>query len=754
MSLAVRAWWARAAALFPRAKTRLVGAERVMHWLAIAACVFFAAVAFWESFGPARGGHFGANAAYAMAGENMVRWHKFGVFCGYLARPATTDQFYYHHPYGMSVLDAIAFLVFGHHWFTTRAAAIFCSVISAPLVYGIGRRAWGVIPASVATLFFVFVPIDLAFIGFGNLEVPTIAFGLLFAWATVRLWDEWKTRHLVLAAIGALGACNGDWVGLVFIGTVVIFGFFRAYLFPRQWYGRLDDRGYARWFAYVTAMAIGTLLLYLTLFGKADKLADMMGSYHMRSTGSDDALTDVISRRRKLWLGVMFTPIAYGVLGAGFPLACLRLVRKPLEIFGIAWALAATFQYLVFKQGADIHIFWPHYYAPAVALLAGTLARTLLDGREALMAAAARVSAVARTRVVAYGTGAFLGLVFGVPLLLLARTGLSELVQSRKTGGRFDQGGHWVGTDADLAQFAKWAVSNVATAGSTVQALEKIDFSFHVEYGVDRPYVRVSSLTSAKLEDPQRIAIVDTRNQSTKDLETIAKQFSVEAAGPFWRVDRAVKGPLFKALRYVEREPNPFEWLFISGTDLVRTISRDEDEYATWEWRDALGLPNTAPTAAPVTVDDLRIAHNVAVSAKDTARAAELSARLVDKVGTPRNLSFTGGVRLQGIDIHMGPAIVVTMFWETDASFKHADATFQVKCNIAAPPRLWVTNTDYYEKDMAPVAIIRPAVWKPGYLYTQRFIAEHRIGREECMGSFSSDYRFVGGATAPMFLFE
>jgi hypothetical protein len=211
---------------------------------------------------------------------------------------------------------------------------------------------------------------------------------------------------------------------------------------------------------------------------------------------------------------------------------------------------------------------------------------------------------------------------------------------------------------------------------------------------------------------------------------------------------------MFKALRYVEREPKPLEWLFISGTDLARTISPNEDEYATWEWRDALGLPNTVPTAAPVTLEDLRIAHNIAVSEKDTARAADLHARLAGRVGTPRNLTFTGGVHLRGVDIHTGPAIVVTLFWETDPSFKHADANFQVKCNIVAPPRLWFTNTDYFESDMAPVPIIRPSVWKPGYLYTQRFIAEHRIGREECIGSFPSDFHLSDGPNPVLFTLE
>src|SRR5208283_4277763 len=124
--------------------------------------------------------HMHTSSAYAMAGENMVHWRKFAVFPGYLASPATPDRYYCHHPYGITVLQAIAYLIFGHHWFTVRAGAIFCSILSPPLVYAFGRRAWGVIPAAAATIFFVFVPIDLAYANFSNLEEPTICFGMLF----------------------------------------------------------------------------------------------------------------------------------------------------------------------------------------------------------------------------------------------------------------------------------------------------------------------------------------------------------------------------------------------------------------------------------------------------------------------------------------------------------------------------------------------------------------------------------------------
>ncbi len=743
-----RRWLARH--LDPRGLTLPLG-ERVAHWLALGACVFFAAASFWECFGASRSGHLSTSAGYAIVGENMVHWGKFAQYAGYLPKPATPDQYYCHHPYGIAVLDAIAYLIFGHHWFSVRAAAIFCSVISPPLVYAFGRRAWGVIPAAVATIFFAFVPIDLAFANFGNLEEPTIAFGLLFGWATARIWETSKTRYLFLSAVGALGAANGDWAGLVFLGPVVGFGFVRAYVLPRRWYGRIDDRMYAKWFAFATTMAVGTVVLYLGLFAKADKLGDLMGSYHLRTSGSEATLADTLSQRRQLWLATMLTPFSYAAIGAGVPLAALRLVRRPLEIFPIAWCMAASFQYFVFKQGADIHIFWPQYYAPTAALAAGTLTATLLGGREALMGLVGRITHEPRLlRTFGAVTATALGLALGIPLALLARIGVPSLVQSRKTAGRFDQGGHYISTDADMADFAQWAVSNVATAGSTVQVLERYDYNFSSEYGGDRPYVRVNSLSAAKPEDPQRIALVDARNQPVKELASIAKQFTVQAVGPLWRVDRAQKGPSLVALRYEEREPNPWEWMFVSGTDLVRKISRQEDPFRTWELRDALGLEAPAPGGTAAAVDELRIAHNVAVRDQNRTRAAELEARLAGMVGRPLGIAFTDGIELQGVDVHYGPAIVVTLFWATDGSFKPEDVGFQLKCKIVAPPPLWKTSIDYFEKDMAPVPVIRPAIWKPGYLYTQRFVALHRIGREECRGSFSGDVHPVKGEPNPV----
>jgi len=752
MSPRTVAWRARVAAIFRGRGEKLAGAERVMHWLAVLACVFYAAVALWESFGPSRSGHLSSSAANAIAGENMWNWRKYEVFMAYALQPAPIEQSYTHHPFGIVVLQAIAYVLLGHNWFAMRAGAIFCSILSAPCVYGFGRKAWGVIPAASATIFFSFVPVALAFSNFSSLEVPTIGFGLLFTWATAKLWSEWKTRHLVLAAIGALGCCNGDWAGIVFVGAVAGFGFVRAYVLPRRLYGRIDERTYAKWFAFALLASAGTVVFYLALFGKADKLGDLMGSYHQRSSGSEATIAEVLANpRRKLWLGVMLGPVAIDALYVGIPVACVRLLRKPLEIFPVAWAFAASFQYFGFKQGADIHIFWPQYYAPAAALAAGSLVATLSEARAAFVLGVERLfKGPALPHFFRASTGILLGVFIAVPLALLGRIGIVELVQGRKTGGVFDQGGKFIITGAETAQFAEWAFANVATAGSTVQVLEKFDFNFSSEYGANRPYVRVNTLVAAKPEDPQRIAVLDTRNQSVKDLQTIANQFAVQDVGPLWRVDRAQKGPSFSALQYREREPNPFEFLFISGTDLIRTIAKSDDPFATWEWRDALDLPNPAPSATPTTLDELRIAHNIAVVEKDAARVKELEAKLAGAVGTPNGLRYSGGITLQGVDVHKGPAIVVTLYWATDAAYKPTDVQYQVKCKIVAAPPLWEAPLDYFEKDMAPVALIRPATWKPGSLYTQRFIALHRVGREECQGSFTGGVKPLDPAASAL----
>ena len=53
----------------------------------------------------------------------------------------------------------------------------------------------------------------------------------------------------------------------------------------------------------------------------------------------------------------------------------------------------------------------------------------------------------------------------------------------------------------------------------------------------------------------------------------------------------------------------------------MRSIGRQPDPWLTWEWRTHLGQDATPPAGTPVTIDEMRIAHNVAVANRDPAGA-------------------------------------------------------------------------------------------------------------------------------------
>ncbi len=725
-----------------RGESELTRAESIADGIAIAACVVFAACAMWEMAGPLPGGHFGSTAASAMAGENMIKWHKFAAIAEYHNTAPTPDMYYCHHPYGLFLLSALSSLVFGHHWLTVRMPAILCSVLSAPLMYALARAMWGVLPGAFATVVFVFVPIDLAFSSFSNLEVPTIFFGLLFSWGTVRFWQTWQSRWVAVAAIGALGVTQVDWIGLALVGFVGVFAFLRAYVMPRRWYGHIHEARYARWFAFVTAAAVGTFILYIVLFAKIDRISDLMASYHIRTTGAEAKWTDVFGQRRKMWLSWMLTPIGMGTMLLGLPIACVRLVRRPVEIIPIAWALSATFQYITFKEGADVHIFWPHLFGPTIAFAAALILFTLLWAKDKIVSKIRPARRAFADHAMAAGIAVFVT----VPLLLVARTAFPQLVQSRKTSGRFDDGGRYIGTDADAAQFAQWAAHDLPP--EAVMVVHSATFNYNGEYGAYRAgVVDGGGLTSSSGADPQRIVLSDSRFLSPAELTSIAKRFQVQAVGPFWRINRSIGGPRFEALRYDEHEPGPLEWMFLSGSDLVRTIGPETDPFATWEWLDTLGIDTVSPHPAPGTFEEIRIAHNAAIAHGDLRKALGLRERLMAKVHHPVRYDFSDDVHLLDVEVESGPAVVVTLLWETGPNYNKLDGYFDIKCKVTAPPKLWFGATDFFEKDMTPTPTMRPAMWKPRYLYTQRFVALHRIGTEQCRGAFNlGEPRLATGA--------
>jgi hypothetical protein len=694
---------------------------RVAGWIALAATVFFALVCVWEIAGPLPGGHLGNAAGTAIAGENMVRWHIFAAVPEYTLQKPREALYYTHHPYGSFLTSAIAHALFGRGWFTVRLPAVVMSILTPPLLFLTGRRLWGPVGGAAAAAAFVVIPVDLAFATFHNLEVVTIFFGALFSWGTIGLFQTFRSRWLIPSTVGALGACHGDWVGLMLVGVVGIFAFFRAYVLPPRAFGRIAHREHARWFAFTTAAAVGTLLLYLVLFARAGKLGDLLGSYDLRSTGAEAPLAAVFGERRRMWVLWMLPAIALAGVGMSLAFSAIGLLRGRIdECVPLAWIAAASFQYFVFRQGADVHIFWPHYYGVVAAFGFGAAAPN------ALRAAKNLCDAVSPSW---HRWAAPLSLApFGIALILLLRVGLVLLGQSRLTGGRFDDGGRYIAVDQDRNEFAAWAMHDVPR-NTSVGLHRSFVRSWSVDYAMGRPAQAFNGLPSPGGGDAA-IVLADARYLTGGEVRAMAERFAVVAAGPYLRFDRRAAPTPFTALSYVERQPNILERYFITGSDLVRTIGPGVDPLATWEWRDHTGQPGEPPRGTAMTPEQARILHNAAIARGDDQEAGRLRAQAEAGIRIRLDRRFSRDVTLLGADVREGAATVVTLLWSTGPAFEAFDEDFLVRTHVTAPPPIWLSKTDFFEKEMAPPMALRSSLWKPRHLYAQTFVAMRRVGTE------------------------
>lgn len=691
---------------------------RVCSRVAAVAAVFYGLASFWELWGVLPGGHLGNGSAAAMAGENMVRHRVLAAVLEPSIAPPTPAQYYTHHPYGTFFAGAVGYLVAGHGFVATKLPAAAMSALTPWLVFLFARALWGSVAAAVTTVVFVTVPINLAYANYLNLEVPLLCSGALFSWATARFFQTYRARWIAPSALGALLLCQSDWIGMVLVGGVGASAFVRAYVLPEAWSARIDQRQHARWFGWVTAAAVATLLMYLALFAKAGRLGDLAESAAVRSQGSGAPLGEVFSPRRAMWVSWMLPVPALLGVAAGALLSPLRTARSFVELLPVWWLAAATVQYFGLRQGADVHVYWPHLYSMCAALGWGVFAAGVADAATSLRA-----------------PGVGLALAVGPPLIaaaLLLRVGLPIAYQSRLTGGRFDDGGRYIGVDRDRHQFAKWATRDLPRA-TTVHLHRSMTPSWPLSYAMDHGH----SVTS--IPDPSTFSrlLVDARHARADELRTLAGRFSVQVVGPHWRVTPGPAGELV-ALAYDEREPSVFEWATVAGADLVRTIHTRPDPWATWEWRHHLGLAGEPPSTAPDTAEAARVMHNVAVSRGDEAEATRLRSVVEQRIQRRLDVSFTHGATLLGLRVDGGTATVLTLYWLTSANYAQTDVDYLVRSHVVAPPRLWPSRVDYFEKEIAPPEALRPQLWRPGYLYAQRILVMKRLGKERYEGVFTS----------------
>jgi hypothetical protein len=725
----------------PTADPREERLARVAMYIATA---WFTLAAGWELFGPLLAGHYASAASMGIIAENMLRWHIPGPVWEYTATAPSPAMYYCHHPWGIFWTTAALMKFLGRHDYICRLAPVLLSAATPPLLHAIGRAIWRPIAGAVAALSFVVLPITLAFANFNALEVPVIAWSLLGVWGFVRMTQTGKRRHLAAALIGTLFALNGDWPAFVLAGSLLGFGAVRGYLLPSLFAPlRIGiEHRYAQWWVLTSSAAVLTFLMYIVVFQKAGKLDDLFGSYGLRSSGNAVPLSQVLLQRR-YWIELSFTPIAIALGKFGAIVAALRLVvlRREHEIVPLAYLAMATVQYVVFKQGADIHVFWPHYFGAYFALVMGAITATLVPAIAWIGSAIAgrRKSGLAmepaRAAMITLGVAM-------VPIAAIARDGIPALRYARETGGRFNEKGLLIHSDGAKTAFLRFVDPTIPRAG-TVELHEGMKPTWSQVWTLGGRVVGQSRPVPARGRTGPGVSayLADTRFLLDPLQGELASGYHVTAVGPFWKVSPSEPAGPIDAFSFVESEPPWWEWYFVSGTEPHRDVVADP--WLTWELRTHFGQAAELPKGAPVTLEQKRIAHNIAVASGDEARAKALLEE-IGKALTPVHAAFDDGSELVGTTYHEGSRSLLTLYVLAGGP-STADVQLTVRSRVVKRAALSLTIEDPTDREVGIPVGIAPQRWKKGFLYSDPVAIRKRPGTEV----FRAAYWVRGRGVAP-----
>ena len=672
--------------------------ERAALAVAVVASLWFVLAAAWEIAGPLLAGHYASSASVGIIAENMLRWHIPGPVWEYTQSRPPPSMYYCHHPWGIFWTTAALMKLFGRHDFICRLAPVLLSAATPPLLFALGRAIWRPAAGAAAAAAFVVLPISLGFANHNGLEVPVIAWTLLGLWGFVRMTQTGRRRYLAASLAGTLLALHADWPAYVSAGVMLGFALLRGFVAPGLFGPLRHTRRYMQWWAFAASGAVLTFALYVAVFRDAGKLDDLLGAYGMRSSGNAVPLSAVLESRR-YWIELCFSPIAIALGKAAAWVIALRLLilRREHEVVPLAVLLMAVVQYVVFKQGADIHVFWPHYFAAYFALAMGALVATLAPLLGWIRPLGGRAPEIA--------LGAAL-----IPVLGIARDGVPALRYARDTGGRFNEKGLLIHSDGAKTAFLRSLDSGPA-------ALPRSGLTaFHD--GMKLTWSHVWTLGGRVVVDHRNapgharnnVWLADTRFLLNDQQGAVAKDHHVTAVGPFWKVSEGDPAAPLDAFSFAEREPSWWEWYLLSGTEPHRDIV--PDPWLTWELRTHFGQPADAPTGAPVTFDQQRIAHTLAVATGDAARAAELYAEIERRLA-PLHAAYEDGTEMVGSTFHDGARPLLTLLIKAGGPTS-ADVQLTVRSKVTEKAAWSLTVADPADREVGVPLLDRAPALEEG----------------------------------------
>ncbi|MEA2699634.1 MAG: hypothetical protein QOI66_3905 [Myxococcales bacterium] len=694
--------------------------------IALLAVTWIALVSFWGIAGPFPDGHFAATAGIGTAGYNMWVYKTIFPVVYIPVPPLTSGNYYMHHPLGDFWVAAVFIKLFGANNVAVRLPAVLYTIGSTILLYRLGRATWGALAGGLCALAFVSLPITVGFANFHALEGPVIFGCLLSGWAYARFIQTSRERYALLSVLGLLWAVNHDWIAYVWAGLWVTWLYLRGFVLPPRWFEPISLRTFARYWGLQCAVVVGSLVLIVALLLQTDKLPELLGMHGARAAGSGLPLRAVLDSRR-VWISLMFSDLAIVMGKIALPVLLIRLVatRNELEILPLLILTMATVQYVHFKQGADIHIFWPQYYAPYFALGVGALTATARAGADLIADAFSGTTAQWVRR-----NAAWLGLgTIGLLVLFVFHDGAATVRLARETGGRFVSSD--IRSDVDTVEAVDWLIAHSPPAPRIAfhPGIEPVHWALCWEF---RPHVLIPRQPVVSTDARDRLYVMDSRYAPVSDLKLAASKYHVRIIGHHWLIDRGQPAGPVDGYRFDEREPSLLQSFLRGATEPIRTVQADP--FATWEWRSLLGQPAIAPTEPPRTLDQIRIAHNAALAAGNTAEVARFKG-LLDAALTYRQPTvFDNGTELIGLYHHRGAQRSVTVFFR--AGHFSGRAKFAIYAKVEKPPRFSSLPQDPAEISIAPPPPVPTELWKPGHIYSVQVPYRKRPGQELLTGAF------------------
>jgi hypothetical protein len=411
---------------------------------------------------------------------------------------------------------------------------------------------------------------------------------------------------------------------------------------------------------------------------------------------------------RRYWIELSFTPIAIVLGCVGAVVCALRALipRRPAEIVPLAVLVMAAVQYLVFEQGADIHVYWPHYFAQFFALAMGALAASLLSLAQRFSKASIRAPAL-------------VALVLLLPLAWIMRDAMPALAYARATGGRFNEKGLYIESGGDKIAFLRWLAPSIEPAHSVaLHPSMKADWSQVWALG------RATKL-NVPIDAADDVLIADARRLDPKEQDHMARELPTIAVGPYWYARIKEPHAPIEAYSFDEQPPGIFAWYFLDGTEPVRTLRIDP--YLTWELRAHFDQAAELPPNPPTTFEERRIAHNMAVARGDAPDAAALERALTAELGEPHVL-LPDGTELLGARYDRGVEAALTLVFR--AGVAQARGRPGIRSRVIDAAAWSTTMADPTVRDVGPPMVLSPQRWREGFLYSYRVIIRKRPGRE------------------------